>query len=182
MDQELGVSFTKDEIKISDAIHSWVEKIAAPQIETVRERSRKAAAKDLATKVDHTSSEKEIKNKSKLLPTRPTKEIDESKDTDWRQTHVEEVEFKTEQHGRLAPLFTFENLGRKIRITYNADHPFYSRVFDEIGENKDLSNAIDFLIYSVADGLSRIQTEKTKTHVENFMVNFSDSLRTLLSD
>lgn len=182
MDQDLGVSFTKDEIKINDAIHSWVQRIVAPQIETIRARSKKASTKELMPQVDHASSEKEIKNKAKLLPARPTHEIDESKDKDWRQVHIEEVEFLTEQHGPLAPLFTFENLGRKIKILYNADHPFYSRVFEEIGENKDLSNAIDFIIYAVADGLSRIHTEKTKPHVANFMVSFSDNLRTLLGD
>jgi hypothetical protein len=78
-------------------------------------------------------------------------------------------------------LFTFENLGKKTVISYNADHPFYETVFDEVGDNKDLTNAIDFLTYSISAGLTRITTEKTEEHVNNFIVTFSDNLRTLLT-
>lgn len=182
MDTELGTSFTKDEIKITDAMRSWIEKVSYPQIQTVRDRSGKQKSQDIARRVDHASSERVFKNRAKLLPTRPTKETDESSHKDWRQKHTDEVSFVTEQHGRLAPLFTHHSLGRKTVITYNADHPFYVQVFEQIGDNKDLTNAIDFLSYSIAAGLSRITTEKSSEQVDNFMSTFSDNLRTLLGN
>jgi hypothetical protein len=180
LDEELGTSFTKDEIKINDAIRNWIEQATYPQIAVIRSRATKDKVKDIIKKVDHESSERVIKNRAKLLPSRPTEEIDEDAAT-WRDRHVEEVQFTIKQNGRLAPLFTFENLGKKTVISYNADHPFYETVFDEVGDNKDLTNAIDFLTYSISAGLTRITTEKTEEHVNNFIVTFSDNLRTLLT-
>jgi hypothetical protein len=182
MDEDLGTSFTKDEIKINDAIRSWIEQTVSPQIAAIRARATKDKVKDLIKRVDHGSSERVIKDRAKLLPSRPTEKIDENEPLGWRERHVEEVMFEIEQNGRLAPLFTFENLGRKTVISYNAEHPFYATVFDEVSDNKDLTNAIDFLVYSVSAGLSRITTEKTEQLVNNFIVTFSDNLRTLLSN
>ena len=83
--------------------------------------------------------------------------------------------------GRLGPIFEFENIGRKVKIVYNTEHPFYQNVFAEVSDNKDLTNAIDFLTYSIAAGLSRISSPKNEDVIDTFLDTFSDSLRTLLN-
>lgn len=182
MDSEIGASFTKDEIKINDSIRGWVDKLVSPQIAAVKARSKKNANKLIADQVDHSSSERIFKARAKLLLSRPSTETEEPEVESWRMKHIDEAVFLAEQKGRLAPLFEYNALtNRKIEITFNADHPFYTKVFENGTNNPDLANAIDFMAYSIAQGLSRITTEKTIGHVDDFLVTFSENLRTLLS-
>lgn len=182
LDKLMGVTFTKNGISIKtldETLKNWIDHHVQPQLLAIKQQTGKDRAKEVEESVDHESSETVFKLKSKLLP--DTLPQDSEPDEDWRKKHKAEASWSKKNMGRLGPIFEFENIGRKVKIVYNTEHPFYQNVFAEVSDNKDLTNAIDFLTYSIAAGLSRISSPKNEDVIDTFLDTFSDSLRTLLN-
>ncbi|HCM52016.1 TPA: hypothetical protein DIS56_02680 [Candidatus Saccharibacteria bacterium] len=182
LDKLMGVTFTKNGVSIKtldDTLKNWIDHLVQPQLLAIKHQSARDITKETENTVDHESSERAFRLKSKLLPDTIPEGV--QPDKAWRQEREAEGTWKKKSMGRLGAMFEFENVGRKITVTYNTDHPFYQVVFSEVSENKELTNAIDFLSYSIAAGLSRIASPKNEKLVDTFLDTFSDSLRTLLS-
>ncbi len=182
LDKLMGVTFTKNGISIKsldETLKNWIDHHVQPQLLAIKQQASKDTAKEVEDSVDHESSENTFKLKSKLLP--DTLSEDSSESTEWRDRHHAEATWSKKNMGRLGPIFEYETLGRKIKIVYNTEHPFYQNVFAEVSDNKDLTNSIDFLTYSIAAGLSRISSPKNEELIDTFLDTFSDSLRTLLN-
>jgi hypothetical protein len=81
-------------------------------------------------------------------------------------------------------VYEAEQIGRKIVITYNSDHPFYSRLILEQSRNdKRVVAGVDYLIYSLAcaELKQNIEDEDVAELIGNFKIIMSVNLRTLLS-
>lgn len=183
IDGPLGVNFTKSGIELNDAVMSWVSQAASAQISTIRKQATKNKARDTDAKTTHKGAERIVETKSNILPDfKP--EIMENVlvgEQNWRETHKNSVEFKTAEKGRLGPLFEHDVHGRKLIITYNIEHPFYLAFFGNT-EHKDLIDAVDCLVYSIATGLTKItRGEEEQKLTDIFSETMSSTLRTLLN-
>lgn len=182
LDRKMGINFRKEGNKLSDDILSWLERHAYPQIKSISEaavRDQKAKSK----KVDHTGSSRVIENKSSVLKKPRLDRPDISNGLEGISPEAfTNVEFDVESNTRLAPLFQFEVKGKDVKVNYNNDHPFYQQVFAEIRDNPNLTNAVDFLIYSTTIALVEITSSKEREHLQDMFIDkFSDNLRALLS-
>lgn len=183
LDKKVGVNFKKEGIHLSDEVRSWIELLATPQTQAIRALAKKEQQKS-KTPVDHESSQRLIVNKASLLkkPKPSPKKGEKPEVTSVRSDDYANVEFKVENNTRLAPLFQPELIGKSLVISYNADHPFYQRVFAEIRNNPDLTNAVDSMVYSMSLAVIHITSKEELWPLQDeFFDNMSDNLRALLT-
>lgn len=185
LDKKIGVNFKKQNISLSDEIRSWIESIAVPQIQSIRDIAKKNQQKrnDDGTMVDHTPTQRNVASRKSVL--KKPKIDDETAAKDLRKLTADDfanVEFREQHNTHLAPLFQIELEGEKVIINWNADHVFYQTVFLGTDENKDLINAIDSLVYSASLALIGITSKEENYHLKDqFLDNLSDNLRSLLA-
>lgn len=181
LDKLMGVTFTKNGVSIKtldDTLKNWIDHLVQPQLLAIKQQAKKAKVEETEDVIDHASSERTFKLKSKLLPdTLPESEGEAPSKLEKTDTGAS---WKRKGMGRLGPIFEYESLGREVTITYNTQHPFYE-IFGENAENKDLTNALDFVTYSIAAGLTKISSPENEQLIDTFLDTFSDSLRTLLN-
>ncbi len=182
LDKPMGVTFTKNGVSIhtlDPTLKNWIDHLVQPQLLALRQQTKKDVAAETEDTIDHSSSERVFKSKSKLLPDIKPENVEPVKE--WREEHDAEVKYTKKGMGRLGPMFEHESVGRRIHITYNTEHPFYQEVYAGRSEDKDLTNAMDFLIYSFAAGLVRISTVDNQNTIDSVLDTFSDSLRALMN-
>ncbi len=95
-----------------------------------------------------------------------------------------DAEFKTASMTSHGAIYMAEQVGRKVIITYNSDHPFYSRFIIEHGKNdKRVVAGIDYLVYSLASAelQQNNEYEDVAQLIENLKSIMSVNLRTLLT-
>jgi hypothetical protein len=95
-----------------------------------------------------------------------------------------DYEFRSSSMGPHGVVYMAEQVGRKVVITYNSDHPFYSRFILEPGRSdKRLVAGIDYLIYSLATAelQQNIEDESIQELIGRYQTIMSVNLRTLLS-
>lgn len=180
MDKKIGVNFKKQNISLSDDIRSWIEKIAHPQLDAIRDIAKKKQSRE-KTVIDHQPAQRAIASKKSVIK-KPRIEEDTASSflKPMRSDAFTNVEFREEHNTHLAPLYQVQIHGEKILINYNADHIFYQTVF--AGGDKELVNAIDSLVYSTAVSLIGITSSEQRIHLKDeFLDTLSDNLRTLLS-
>lgn len=181
IDTPLGVNFTKSGIELNDAVMSWVNQAASAQITTIRNQASKTNAREADAKTTHKGAERIVESKSNVLPDYKPESDDELVDLSWRENHKNSVEYKTAEKGRLGSLFEYETHGRKIKITYNIEHPFY-QVFFGSTDHRDLIDAVDCLVYSMAAGLTKMSRSESEQQLADlFNETMSSTLRALLN-
>lgn len=182
LDRKIGINFRKEGNKLSDDVRSWIERQSYPQIKSINDIARRDQ-KSKSKKVDHSGSSRVIESKSSVIKKPRIERGDTSPEL--KAVNPEaftNVDFAVESNTRLAPLFQFEVKGKDVKINYNNDHTFYQQVFAEIRDNPNLTNAIDFVIYSATLALIDITSTKEREHLQDeFIDRFSDNLRALLS-
>ena len=186
LDKAMGINFKKENVVKTaeqEDIYNWLESLSTPQIEAIYNIAKNKATEKLPD-VDHNTSKKVIENKSSLLKKPRIIQTGSNKQLkSLRSDDFSDVEFAVEHNTHLAPLYQIDYKGNKITIRYNADHIFYINVLKETaGDNIDLVNAIDFMIYSSALSLINISSTEDTLHLkDDFIDNMSDNLRALLS-
>lgn len=181
LDKIMGVTFTKNGVSIKtldETLKNWIDHLVQPQLLAIKHQAKKDTTIETEELIDHESSQRTFKLKSKLLPDTLPEGVELPTTT--RKDNQADAQWKKKSMGRLGPIFEYESFGRKVTVTYNTQHPFYE-VFGENSENKDLTNALDFLTYSIAAGLTKISSHENEGLIDLFLDTFSDSLRTLLN-
>lgn len=202
IDNEMGVRFTKDGVSPNQAITDFLKQELGGQIASIRSVMLKNKRADKASQVDHASSEALIAQRAKLLITPeaqiekrgPRKEIrDEdrktSKDTkdreNFRQTKTSPkglgARFETAAMGREGTLYETYQEGKIIVIRWNTDHPFYDRVMLANKDSKDITSALDYLVFALASAELKNSNDDNVELMANIKSVMSTNLRALLS-
>lgn len=197
LDNEMGVNFTKRNLKPSQSIIDKIHQITYPQISSFKKRIKKAKAADNSENIDHDSAAKNISAKSNILinpiekftPRTPFNEhSDASGDSPKSGENSEKdnikkmnCEFQLRDDGPGGNLFDMEQIGKRIIIYYNIQHPFYQDFIAANKDNKDIINAIDYLVYSLASAQLINQNQENQVLFDNFNSIFSSNLRSLIN-
>jgi len=208
LDKLMGINFTKRDVNIEQALLDKLSQYFRGQIATIRNRANRERATDTPEDVQeiHTDVAQEIRKKSKLLMTpKAPKETRVQVGNEKREVPISpptggvrnpspnrqqqggfaaDCEFKSASMGIHGTIYDAEQIGRKVVITYNSDHPFYSRFILENSRNdKRVVAGVDYLIYSLA--CAELQQNSDDEQVVNLIGNFktimSVNLRTLLN-
>jgi hypothetical protein len=202
IDNEMGVRFTKDGVSPNQAITDFLKQEVGGQIASIRSLILKSKRADKNSQVDHTSSEAVIAQRAKLLITpevqvekrgqRKDSRKDEKKDPrgtkereNFRQTKTSPkglgARFETAAMGREGTLYETYQEGKVIVIRWNTDHPFYDRVILANKDSKDITSALDYLVFALASAeLKNINDDNVELMV-NIKSVMSTNLRALLS-
>lgn len=207
MDEAMGVNFTKNNIDMIDSVDHALKAVLKPQIDSME---RRAAAKKAEIseeeKVNHLEAEEAINKKSKVLinpsvkkerrnspKTREEKEKTEElseEEKERRQRMPKKfqgananVKFETKHFTQMGPIFQTDQQGKTIIVTWNVDHPFYTRFVKENQDNKTLVTSVDFLIYSLASAQIQAAGEDDDklAMIENIISTMSTNMKVLLS-
>lgn len=208
LDKLMGINFTKRDVNIEQSLLDKLSQYFRGQIATIRNRAKRERATDTPEDVQeiHSDVAQEIRKKSKLLmtPKAPKETRDQlgNKKRDVptspvtgeirnpspeRQQHggfAADCEFKSASMGIHGTIYDAEQVGRKVIITYNSDHPFYSRFILENSRNdKRVVAGVDYLVYSLAcaELQQNVDEEQVIELIGNFKTIMSVNLRTLLN-
>lgn len=208
LDKLMGINFMKRDVNIEQSLLDKLAQHFKGQIATIRNRANRERTTETPEDVQeiHADAAQEIRKKSKLLITpKAPKETRNSSTRSKREesTSVEadktrnpsperqqsggfaaDCEFKSAAMGTHGTIFEAEQVGRRVIVTYNSDHPFYTRFILENSKNdKRVVAGIDYLIYSLAcaELQQNLEDDEVLNLVGNFKTTMSVNLRTLLS-
>lgn len=210
LDKLMGINFTKRDVNIEQSLLDKLSMYFKGQIATIRNRANRERATETPDDVQdiHTDVAQEIRKKSKLLmtpkapketrvsvgPNEKEKEQQPPSVTDKvrnpspeRQQQggfTADCQFLSASMGVHGSIYDAEQVGRKVIITYNSDHPFYSRFILENSRNdKRVVAGVDYLIYSLACAELQQNTDDKEVvdMIGNFKTIMSVNLRTLLN-
>jgi Histidine kinase-, DNA gyrase B-, and HSP90-like ATPase len=203
LDAELGVSFLKStgNLELSQSLREKVKQIVVPYLNQSRRLYKKSTPK-AKDNVQHEGAEQHIKARSAFLR-KPEAEIEKrkartSKDDDSERDQkdstrtrsprenaqkalADEAIFTAAHRGPHAPFYEGDLDGRKVMVTYNADHPAYERLILENRDNLGQVAAIDYLVWSLVAAELRNVDKKHWEFVERMRIDASFNLRQLLS-
>ncbi len=203
MDQDLGVSFLKSawDVKPSQSLRDRLEQEVMPyarQARSLYKKSKKLVDDDIS----HEEAQKLIRQRAAFLRkpktqiekrASPTTLINESTDqkpvTGQTRSPFQKVQagiadlvdFKVKELGATAPFYEASLEGRRVIVTYNKNHPFYERFLIENRDNRSLTNALDYLMYSLATAELLARDEDTYRFIERMREDVSFNLRQLLT-
>jgi len=207
-DKLIGVNFTKKNVNFDQALLDKLSSYLSGQIKTIRNRIQKEITTETPDDIHdiHSDVSNEIRKKSKLLmtPSAPKETRSKAEETDQNDTTSDsptktrnpsperqqqggfsaDCEFKSANMGMHGVIYEAEQVGRKIIITYNSDHPFYSRFILEQGRNdRRVVIGVDYLIYSLAcaELKQNVEDDEVNELIGNFKTVMSVNLRTLLA-
>lgn len=187
MDEAMGIEFTKRDVKPTQSIRDQLDAAIGGDLVSIRKQLKKRAAIAESYDVDYAASERLIDSKSALLIKplpRPEPEPEPQK-TEAKETGKPApgaVQFNVGHFEREGPIYAAEQRGRTIYIEWNADHPFYQKVILENRENRDVINAVNAMIFSMAAAELRLFTnEDAQGLFETWKTDLSSNLRILLS-
>lgn len=205
LDEAMGVNFTKNNIDMVDSVDDTLAHALAAQIDSMKKKSgrnKKVTEEEITS---HAEAEDVINKKAKVLITPPAKKEfgSISKDgtgrtstnnseqgqgrglqrTDGSYKQSANVRFETSHSGPGGVIFEADQVGKTTVITWNVDHPFYSRFVKENADNKTLVTSVDFLIYSLASAqIQAIGDDAEKAQmIENIIAIMSTNMKVLLS-
>lgn len=202
IDNEMGVRFTKDGVSPNQAITDFLKQELGGQFASIRSIMLKNKRADKASMVDHASSEAVIAQRAKLLITpdaqiekrgprkdkrdEDQKESKETKDREnFRQTKTSPkglgARFETAAMGREGTLYETYQEGKVIVIRWNTDHPFYDRVILANKDSKDITSALDYLVFALASAELKNINDDNVELMANIKSVMSTNLRALLS-
>lgn len=206
MDKDLGVTFQKSSLKEhpSQSLRDKVAEVVRPYIRQVRNFA-KASRPQITDDVQHDEAAKIIEQRSHLL-LKPNAEEDFSPepapgdgkprsprgriakgslvppDLRKRTTGLaDQVCFAVADGDPRLPIYETRVIGKTIEITYNAGHPFYQRFFLENQENRALTAAVDYLVYSMANAELHAVEDAQAQFITTMREHMSTNLRQLLT-
>lgn len=200
IDNEMGINFTKRDVKPMQNIVDKIHQIAYPQIASFRAKIKRGQARASDKDIDHLTPAKVISEKSKLLanpkpvftPRTPTGDNPGTiKPTGTGGEHngsgVEASSSASKMNCEFllrelkgGNLFEVEQIGKKVIIYYNIDHPFYQEFIAKNKDNKDIINTVDYLVYSLATAKLISINKDNQPIFEMFDSIFSSNLRALI--
>ncbi len=199
LDQEMRVEFTKRDLRPKQNILKAIKDIIYPQLMSLRKEIKREQVRLKDKEEVHKQSAQNITQKASLL-IKPDIKIEKRKSPENMsgsvipkdtgrvrnpntiqniRTQKIDVEFQVRNMSTNGPLFDVDQIGRKTLITYNADHPFYIKVFAENSDDS-VKTYIDYLVYSLATAKLKTFDEDQLDRIENYMSVFSSNLRTLM--
>lgn len=200
LDNAMGVNFMKRDIKPNKSIVDKIRAIVYPQISSFKKRVEKQKAAEDAGDIDHNSAAQNITAKSNILINPKEKFTPRMRTGEHPGSHsatgegserhgeggeknsfTERCRFELRSDGPNNNLFDMDQVGKKVIIYYNIDHPFYQNFIAANKENPDIINTIDYLIYSLASA-QLINMDKDNADMFNALNSiFSSNLRTLIN-
>lgn len=202
LDKIMGVTFKKESVKPKEDIVIEIKKFIKPQLETIRRIIKKAQQVKNKDNIDHNPSLEVISKKQSnlIIPEALIEKRDRNnlknigsveKKESGRERNPREVqkkmvrpnlEWQYKSLSNMGPFFEVDQVGKKLIITYNVDHPFYANFLEEQKDNQDVINAIDFMVYSLATAKQMQVNDENMGLIENIFSIFFANLKTLLSD
>ena len=200
IDDLMGITFNKRDFKPQQKILDKIQQLTYPQIASIRNKIKKAQVVSESETINHDKAAKIITEKSMLL-IKPKAQIGirgpiinhpgttKTKDTDrtqhptlTRERIINKVNciFDTKAMGS-SNFFEVDQVGKTILVTYNAEHPFYSKFVLANKDDQEVVNALDFLVYSLASAKLISAKEDNMDLFEGFMSIFSSNLKTLIN-
>jgi hypothetical protein len=187
MDEAMGIEFTKRDVKPTQSIRDQLDAAIGGDLVSIRKQLKKRAAVAESYEVDYAASERLIDSKSALLikpPAQPESTSDaaaiEARETGRPAPGA--VQFNVSQFEREGPIYAAEQRGRTIYIEWNTDHPFYQKVILANRENRDVINAVNAMVFSMAAAELRLFTDEDAQELfGSWKTDLSSNLRILLS-
>jgi hypothetical protein len=200
IDNEMGINFTKRDVKPIQSVVDKITQIAYPQIASFRAKIKRGQVRAGDKDIDHLTPAKVISEKSKLLAN-PKPLFTPRKPTGENPGTVQPTGTGSEHNGTGAEspspankmncefllrelkggnLFEVEQIGKKVIIYYNIDHPFYQEVIAKNKDNKEIISTIDYLVYSLATAKLISVNRDNQPMFEMFDSIFSSNLRALI--
>lgn len=187
LDEAMGIEFTKRDVKPTQSIRDQIDAHIGGEMISIRKQLKKRAAVTESYDVDYASSERLIDSKSALL-IKPLPQPESPPDAS--ATAAREagrpapgaVQFNVSHFEREDPIYAAEQRGRTIYIEWNTDHPFYQKVILANRENRDVINAVNAMVFSMAAAELRLFTDEDAQELfESWKTDLSSNLRILLS-
>lgn len=203
MDSQLGITFLKSsaQLHLSQALRDKIDQVIGP-FRRESQRRFKKSRKDATEAVPHEEAARRIAARSKVLrkpeaeqearfpskKTTPKKEKSPDDETrsartprkSARRALADGADFVAMRLGPTGPFFEPALEGKRIRITYNADHPAYEKLILDNRENRSQIAAIDWLTWSLAAAELREINDENAEFMERMREDFSFNLRQLL--
>lgn len=179
MDYAMGVNFRKNGIDMVDSIDNALRGVILPQIKAIRKRSKKKATVSEEEKLNHENAEKMLNKMSKVL-TLPKAKKDGADKT---QSISSIAEFELINMGDTGDIYCAEQIGKKIVISWNIDHPFYHKFIGENVDNENVIKIADFFIYTLASAQIQFMADDYEKSIimNNIISTMSTNMRNLLS-
>lgn len=204
LDNEMGVRFSKDGISPSQAITDFLKQEVGGQIASIRKILLKKKKSDESSKIDHTASESVIAQKAKLLVTpdaiiekrasrkkntdehekpEPSGDVKDRVDIKKTKTSPKGIgaRFESFAMGREGTLYDCYQEGKIIVVRWNTDHPFYDRVLLANKADKNITSALDYLVFALASAELKVENDENTELISNIKTVMSINLRALLS-
>lgn len=208
LDSLMGINFMKRNVNVDQSLSDKLGTYFKGQITTIRNRIKREKTTETPDEIQniHSDVSHEIRKKSKLLMTpkapketrTPSQHREKAENSNKESGAIRnpsperqqtggfaaDSEFLSASMGAQGVVYTAEQVGRKVIVTYNSDHPFYSRFILENGRSdKRFVAGVDYLIYSLA--CAELQQNNDDDEVVSLIGNFktimSVNLRTLLN-
>lgn len=203
LDKRIGVNWTKQRVEPDEFIRAELKKALGPHIAGVRKRYAKKTSETHS--VDHKSYEKLISKKAKLL-TLPRQQAVERTRTgtrkgtitpkgteavrtgngDLRDRMRDRCEFREAHMTASGPLWEPEMVGTKIVVTFNIDHPLWTRFVVEQDESDIGTASVVELLHLFAFCMSTAEfsqfgEEEHFQRLLNMRQQLSNNMRVLLT-
>jgi len=199
LDNIMGVTFKKESVKPKEDIIREIKKFVKPQLETIRRIIKKAQQVKNKDNIDHNPSLEIISKKQSnlIIPEVLIEKRDRSnlknvgtvdKKESGRERNPKEtqrgmirpnLEWQYKAISKTGPFFEVDQVGKKIIITYNVEHPFYANFLEDQKDNQDVINAIDFIVFSLATAKQTQVNDENMELIENIFSIFFTNLKTL---
>jgi hypothetical protein len=203
LDSQMGVSFLKSvfELKPTQGLRDKLDQVVAPYRRQSRNLYLKSR-KDAPEGVPHEEAAKQIKSRSPFLrkpeaeiekrgPRKPSHdgakpkadgpERSRSPRARAQRALADQAVFEAKRLGTTAPFYEGTLIGRKVLVTYNADHPAYQRLILDNRENRGQIAAIDYLVWSLVASEIRNVDDDSARFMEAMREDASFNLRQLLT-
>jgi Histidine kinase-, DNA gyrase B-, and HSP90-like ATPase len=187
IDEAMGIEFTKRDVKPTQSIRDQLAAAIGGDLISIRKQLKKRAAVAESYDVDYAASERLIDSKSALLIKPPPQPEDpfEQQQPDPRETNrpiAGAIQFNIGHFQPEGPIYAAEQRGRTIYIDWNADHIFYQKVILANRENREVINAVNAMVFSMAAAELRLFTDEDAQGLfESWKTDLSSNLRILLS-
>lgn len=205
LDIPMGVNFRKNGIEMVDSVENVLRNAIVPQIKTIRGRIKEAQRANKAKDeeiIKHENVQKILNKMSKILTLpKPNKieqpmkdenkkdrqttfiEDDEKKNNEKKKLYLDSVaKFELLSMGETGHIYKAEQIGKKIVISWNIDHPFYQKLISENIENEKIIQIVDFLFYTLASAQIQYMADDDKIYImDNIISTMSANMRNLLS-
>lgn len=179
MDYAMGVNFRKNGIDMVDSVDNALRSALLKQITAIRKRSIKKVNVTQEEKENHQIVEVMLNKMSKVLTLPKAKR----NTLDKNQKISSIAEFDLVKMGETGDIYKAEQIGKKIVISWNIDHPFYQNFIAENADNENVIKIADFFIYTLASAqIQFIADDNDKYMIMNNIIStMSTNMRNLLS-